>query len=160
MRGRSKLLCIAICLSIMLTTCTAADSFQEPDSRGKVAETQTAGMAVEKYYNSIGELSADADFVVAGECISAESFLTKMGTVWTKETYQVNEALSGNLDKNEIIVYVMGGEISIKNYLDTYEGPYKEDMWEACIFLPHKHSHRIRKKNLTADISENIIWRK
>lgn len=127
---RNKVIGITFLLTTAITACAFADTVQDANSEGKVVETQTGELEMAKYYESIDELNSDAEFVVAGECISVDSFSSKLGTIWTKSIYQVDEILAGSFDKNTVTVYIMGGKIPIGDYLEAYEGPYKEEMEE------------------------------
>ena len=100
---RNKVIGITFLLTTAITACAFADTVQDANSEGKVVETQTGELEMAKYYESIDELNSDAEFVVAGECISVDSFSSKLGTIWTKSIYQVDEILAGSFEKIRLL---------------------------------------------------------
>ena len=98
-------------------------------SEGTVVDVQRAQAEMAKIYNNIDELLADSNNVVLGECTKLESFIEDDGVIWTKETFHVDETLFGDINNDEdIIIYIMGGNITVKDYLSSYNGAFKDQL--------------------------------
>lgn len=122
-RGFLILLC-----GILLAGCGTREV---EETEGKVVAVQRAAASMEKYYESIDELLADSTQVVAGECVDTESFVADDNIVWTIETYKVNECLYGDIENGSTItIHFMGGNVKIKDYMESYNGIFKNRLLE------------------------------
>lgn len=92
-----------------------------------VIETQNIACALETPYESVGDISKVADIVVLGNVRVTESFVTKNGIIWTKETVDVLENIKGDSIKDTIFVYKMGGQASVDDYVESFD-PQIRDM--------------------------------
>lgn len=61
-----------------------------------------------------------------------ESFIQPDNVVWTKETYRVDESLFEDIQSgDEIDIYIMGGVLTVKEYVDSYQGFFKSQIREG-----------------------------
>lgn len=121
-----KKLGLILSFLLLLTGCSHAVSSETP---GEIVTTEYFAAEMAKYYQDIDELKEDSIAVVSGECIAWESFISSDDIVWTKETFRVDETLYGEIEPDsEIEIYIMGGVITIKDYLDSYGGYFKDEV--------------------------------
>lgn len=109
---------------LLLTGCSRPVS---SETSGEIVATEYFAAEMAKYYQSIEELREDSIAVVSGECMAWESFVSADDVVWTKETFRIDEVLYGDMaSDSEIDIYMMGGVVTVEDYLDSYGGYFKE----------------------------------
>lgn len=67
---------------------------------------------------SLEELTSASSHAVRGKFVKTESFWNQQGTaIYTRAVFQVQEALKGDLTKNEIYIYLPGGRVGDKSVI-------------------------------------------
>lgn len=85
-------------------------------------------------YGSIDALMADADAVVYGEAYTY-CYMVENGTVYTIVTVRVLDSLYGDLQEgDEFTVFRSGGYVRLKDYLQSYEEQFQEQVRNSTAF--------------------------
>lgn len=131
---------VSICSFALLSLCIGCGQKQESSDLTKrpseedviIGAAGTAETAVS--YGSIDNLLAEAEVVVYGEAKSY-TYSVEDGSVSTIETVEVLDCLYGDMEQgDEISVFKMGGYARLKDYFDSYEEQFRDQVRNSIPF--------------------------
>lgn len=148
-----KKVILLLFLSVIVAGCSISP--EESEYNPNVVQIQEFEGVMDRVYDSVLDLSEYSDAIVIGNICDSESFVTKNGIIWTKETIEVIDVLKGKDISNRINVYCMGGQATVSEYIDSFSSSMqavKQDQYKAFNKQDYiKQLHGERELGVTGD---------
>lgn len=97
---------------------------------GPVVLEVTTSPTYAKDYSNLELLLQDTELIVHGKVLSASSFCSQSGLIWTDVTIEVIDPKNSSLNIGDTMhIYEQKGAVSIHDYIESYKEPLRQS-WE------------------------------